>query len=118
MGLDHVVADLSKLCGLDVPERLQGKDLSPVLDDPQHEVREAAFCVSPMQKGFLLREGKWAYMQYAEDASKGVELFDMEVDPGQYVNLAGNPAYAKVVARFKKQMTEKLRAVRANDLER
>ena len=28
---------VSKLCGLDVPERIQGKDISLMLDDPTHE---------------------------------------------------------------------------------
>jgi len=106
----------AKLCGLDVPERLQGLDISPILDDPQKTVRDEAFCVSPMQKGFLLRSNKWAYMQYAENASKGIELFDMEKDPKQYKNLAGDPAYAQTVADFKEKMQEKLKALRTNDL--
>jgi iduronate 2-sulfatase len=107
---------LSNLCGLEVPERLQGKDLSPVLDDPKYKVRDAAFCVSPMQKGFLLREDRWAYMQYGEDAAKGIELFDMDKDPKQYKSLAEDPAHAATVERFKKQMTAKLAELRANDL--
>jgi len=108
----------ASLCGLGVPERLQGKDLSPLFDDPALEVREAAFDVSPMQKGFLLRTKKWAYIQYREDASKGIELFDMDADPHQYTNLAKKPEYANVVARFKKMMEAKLHEVRANDLKR
>ena len=37
---------VSSLCGLDVPERLQGRDLSHTLDDPAHQVRDTAFCVN------------------------------------------------------------------------
>jgi iduronate 2-sulfatase len=108
----------ASLCGLGVPGRLQGEDLSPLFDDPSREVRDAAFDVSPRKRGFLLRTKKWAYIQYREDASKGIELFDMETDPKQYTNLAKNPKYADVVARFKKMMAAKLREVRANDLEK
>ena len=104
------------LCGLGVPERLQGKDLSPLLDDPTREVRDAVFDVAPMRQGFLLRTAKWAYIQYGEDAAKGIELYDMERDPKQFTNLAGKPEYATVVAEFKKRMAAKLRAVRTNDL--
>jgi iduronate 2-sulfatase len=104
------------LCGLKVPDRLQGRDLSPVIDDPSHQVREAAFCASPMQRGFLLRESRWAYIQYAEDASKGIELFDMDQDPNQYTNLANDPAHAETVAAFKAKFAAKMKAVRANDL--
>jgi len=107
---------ISSLCGLEVPERLQGKDISPMLDDPTHSVREAAFSVAPMRKGFLLRERDWSFIQYREDASRGMELFDMRQDPGQYTNLAEDPKYAAVVKRFRAKMERKLAAVRANDL--
>jgi iduronate 2-sulfatase len=105
---------LSSLCGLDVPNRLQGKDISGMLSDPTLQVREAAFTVNG--KGFLLRDQDWAFIQYAEDASKGIELFDMRKDPLQYTNLASNPKYAKTVTFFKKQLKVKLAAVRNNDL--
>ncbi|MCA9111188.1 MAG: DUF4976 domain-containing protein, partial [Planctomycetaceae bacterium] len=108
---------ISQVCGLDVPERLQGQDISPMLDDPTHTVREAAFSVAPARKGFLLRDNDWAYIQYEEDASAGIELFDTEADPGQFHNLASDPNYAAVVERFRAQLAEKLRAVRDNDLE-
>ena len=42
----------------------------------------------------------------------------MDKDPKQYTNLAEKPEYAAVVKRFKKQMAEKLQAVRTNDLGR
>ena len=43
---------LSNLCGLKVPGRLQGKDISEMMTDPAKEVRSAAFSVNG--KGFLL----------------------------------------------------------------
>jgi iduronate 2-sulfatase len=105
---------LSSLCGLDVPKRLQGQDISKMFDDSTHEVRDAAFCVNG--RGFLLREDKWAYIQYAENASRGIELFDMENDPLQYTNLASSPDHQEVVAEFKDKLAAKLKAIRTNDL--
>ena len=104
------------LCGLEVPGRLQGKDISGMFDDPQADVREAAFCASPMQKGFLLREEDWAYIQYGEDGKRGAELFDMRADPKQYTNLVGKPEHAERVAGFARKMTAKLEELRDNDL--
>ena len=115
LDLYPTVADL---CGLEVPDRLQGKNIAPMLDDPTFQVRDAGFSVAPSRRGFLLREDRWAYIQYHEDASAGIELFDMEQDPQQYTNLAGLPEYAPVVARFKAKLAEKLREVRDNDLDR
>ncbi len=107
---------VSALCGLEVPDRLQGIDISGLLDDPTAEVRQAAFSVSGSRDGFLLREDRWAYIQYAEDASKGIELFDMHTDPQQYHNLADDPQHAALVRGFQAKLADKLRQVRDNDL--
>ncbi|MDC0175928.1 sulfatase [Planctomycetaceae bacterium] len=107
---------VASLCGLNVPPRLQGKDICRMLDDPSHAVRDAAFCVN--RRGFLLREDNWAYIQYGESAQSGVELFDMAKDPKQYTNIAEMPTYKPVVNRFKARFTAKMKAVRNNDLGR
>jgi len=110
---------ISSLCGLKVPAGVQGKNLAPLLDDPSLRVRDAAFSVDPRAKGnrgFLLRDNRWAYIQYKEDASGGIELYDMTNDPQQFTNLAEKPEHQSTVASFKKRMAEKLKAVRTNDL--
>lgn len=106
----------ANLCGLDVPSRLQGKDISRVFDAPNATVREAAFSVAPMRNGFLLREDRWAFIQYQEDASEGIELFDTVQDPEQFFNLADAPEQTARVARFKQLLAQKLSSVRSNDL--
>ena len=106
----------AKLCGLEVPTRLQGKDISPILDNPQQSIRNTAFCVSQNGNALLLRNERWAYIQYGEDAADGNELYDMQADPQQYHNLAKSPQYAEVVADFKLQITRKLAEIRKNDL--
>ncbi|MEM1295517.1 MAG: sulfatase [Verrucomicrobiota bacterium] len=108
---------VASLCGLDVPARLQGKDISRMLDDPGHEVRDAAFSVAPMRKGFLIREQDWAYIQYKEDGSGGAELFDMKKDPQQFTNLVSDPEHEPELSRLKAKLESKLAAVRENDLD-
>ncbi|MCA8997601.1 MAG: sulfatase-like hydrolase/transferase, partial [Planctomycetaceae bacterium] len=108
---------IASLCGLDTPAHVQGKDISAMLDDPSVTVREAAFSVAPSRQGFLLREDRYAYIQYKEDASGGIELFDMDTDPQQYTNLAEKPEYAALVQEFQKKMAAKLESVRENDLD-
>ncbi len=109
---------MASLCGLEVPRRLQGRNIAHMFDDPAHQVRDAAFSVAPSTKGFLLRDDRWSYIQYGEDASKGIELFDMTADPWQYTNLARKSDFAAVVDSFKARLAAKLRAVRDNDLGR
>ena len=67
-------------------------------------------------RGFLLREDAWAYIQYGENGTKGIELYNVKKDPHQYTSLAKNPTRQKIMARFKVQMANKLREVRENDL--
>jgi iduronate 2-sulfatase len=106
----------AKLCGLEVPARLQGKDISPILDDPKAKVHDTVFSVAGTSKGLMLRDDRWVFIQYTEDASKGIELFDMQNDPRQLTNLAESLDHVSRVKEWKTKITEKLAAVRANDL--
>lgn len=107
---------VAELAGLETSPHLQGKSLVKTLDNPKEKVRDMAFSVSQGGRTSLLRTDKWAYIQYNEDASAGIELFDMEKDPKQYTNLAENPEYSDVVAEFKEKMKVKLNEIRTNDL--
>ena len=116
MELLDLYPTISELAGLKTSKHIQGKSLVKTLDKPKTKVRELAFCVTQGGKSFLLRNDKWAYIQYDEDASSGVELFDMENDPKQFTNLAKNDAYSDIVLDFQAKLKKKLKDVRKNDL--
>jgi len=109
---------VAELAGLKASPHIQGKSLVNVLNRPQEEVRSYAFSVS--KKGntfsFLVRSHKWAFIQYGEDGSKGMELFDMEYDEKQFNNLALNPRYKHIVKEFRQLLSDKLKNIRTNDL--
>jgi iduronate 2-sulfatase len=118
---------LSNICGLPKQGRLQGKDISKMLDEPKHQIREEAFSVAPMRTGFLLRSKQWAFIQYGENlphklnggfehGRNGIELFEMGQDPHQFSNLADTLKYQPVVESFRKKLKNKLIAIRKNDL--
>ena len=111
---------VAELAGLDYSEHLQGRSLAETLDDPSLSVRDAAFCMRGFpgrgHYAYLLRTDKWAFIQYDEDGSSGMELYDMEYDAKQHNNLAGLPRYSQVVARFQEMLKAKLADVRDNDL--
>ena len=108
---------ISELAGLTYSKHLQGKSLVKTFSNPEYEVRDMAFSVSQNGNSFLLRSDEWAFIQYNEDATGGIELFDMKHDPKQYTNLADDPEYAKTVTFFKNELKKKLKEVRTNDLE-
>ncbi len=49
--------------------------------------------------GRSVRTEKWRYTEW-DGGRAGTELYHHEKDPKEYVNLATNPAYAKVVAQM------------------
>lgn len=109
---------VAELVNLEYSENLQGKSLVQMLDDPSYSVRDVAFSVTRWRGEmiYLLRSEKWAYIQYGEEAEAGMELYDMQNDPQQFNNLAGNPLYQEIVDHFQKMLDEKLAGVRENDL--
>jgi len=107
---------VAELAGIQHSEHLQGKSLVKTIENPLHKVRDVAFSVTQGGKTFLLRDEYWAYIQYDENASAGMELFDMKKDPKQYTNLANNPDYEHIVADFRGKLKIKLQEIRTNDL--
>ena len=80
------------------PAPLDGRSLKPILVDPSARVKDAAF--TQVSDGYAVRTDRWRYIEWAQGA-KGVQLYDMERDPQETTNLAGNPAYAATVAEHK-----------------
>ena len=79
-------------------------------------MRDTAFSVSGTFGGLLLRDERYAFIQHAEDASGGVELYDMGADPQQFANLASSGAHREIVEAYQEQLASRLEAARTNDL--
>ena len=88
--LMDIYPTLCSLLKLPVPETVQGKNLVPVLQNPQHQVRKGAFSIN--RGGHSIRSDRWAYMRYKGGEE---ELYDMEKDPDQFTNLAKKPEFAE-----------------------
>ncbi len=86
---------LSNLCGIEVPESVQGKSLIPILDDPAFRIRQSALSI---HKGISLRGEKWAFMKYGDGSE---ELYDMDSDPNQFANLANSAPHQEIVAEHR-----------------
>lgn len=109
---------LLDLSGFEIPERLQGKSLVPILQNPTMEVRDFAFSVTQGGSTYLIRTKRWAYIQYGRNAEDGMELFDMLQDPGQYQNLAEEEHLQPIVEEMKQLLNKKIKEVQTNDLKK
>ena len=89
---------LIALCGLAPRADLEGISLVPQLKDAATKrVRPAV--TSANQGNHAIRSERWRYIHYADGSE---ELYDMQTDPHEWTNLAGNPEYAAVMAEHKK----------------
>jgi arylsulfatase len=111
--LTDIAPTLLEVCGLPVPERMQGRSLLPILSgesDP-HLHRDFVRCeyyraLNPDVPGRDDFEGTYATMirdnhfklvvYHGHDVG---ELFDLQTDPGEFQNLWDDPVYAG--ARFR-----------------
>ena len=107
---------LADLCSLTPDKRVEGKSLRALLEDPKRPWANAAFtqvdfgainaggknkAANPERKaGRSVRTERFRYTEWNQ-GRLGVELFDHDADPGEFKNLATDPAYATVVAELK-----------------
>ena len=98
---------LSSLLGIPAPESVQGKNLVPVLKNPEAKVRKAALSFN--RGGHGLRSDRWAYLRYKNGDD---ELYDMEKDPEQFHNLAKNKEFTAIRNEMQSLLKERLKDVK------
>lgn len=57
-----------------------------------------------VKNNVMVRKDQWKYNRYPKDRN---QLFDLESDPGERINLLDNPHYAPVVDYFEKRIVNK-----------
>ena len=104
---------LIELCGLPPSEGLEGKSFAPLLDRPDQPWDKGAYSAlarglkskkvpkTIAYKGRSVRTERWRYTEW-DEGKRGIELYDHETDPQEFVNQAGKQQYAQTEARLKK----------------
>ena len=91
---------LSELCGLKIPDHLEGISLVPQLQD-QNAPRTRPAITTDNQDNHGLRTELWRYIQYADGSE---ELYDMVKDPNEFTNLAADSRYSAEKLALRKQL--------------
>jgi len=89
---------LLELAGLPAKTDLEGLSLVPQLQDPQAP-RERPAITTHNADNHGVRSENWRYITHADGSE---ELYDMQKDPNEWTNLAGDAQYADVIAEHKK----------------
>lgn len=101
---------LLDLAGLPIPASVDGRSLAPYVrgEQPVEPIREwlhgeHVYWGQSLQ---WVTDGK---VKYVWGSAKGVEqLFDLEEDPGELRNLAGDPAFVELRARWRGRLIQDL----------
>jgi choline-sulfatase len=96
--LMDIYPTLIELAGLPGRDDLEGVSLLPQLKNASSK-KERPAITTHNQGNHGIRSERWRYIHYADGSE---ELYDMQKDPNEWLNLAGNSEYAAIIADHKK----------------
>lgn len=88
---------LVSLCGFERPVHLEGRDITPLLKNPDSYWNHPS--VTHRRAGQVaIRDNRWRYILY-ENGDE--ELYDHSKDPYEWINLAQNPKYDSIKRKLR-----------------
>jgi arylsulfatase A-like enzyme len=94
---------LVELCGLPPNAENEGRSFASLLKNPKMEWNVPTL-TTYQYKNHSLTDGRYRYTWYGGKADGAEELYDHSIDPLEHKNLAANPEYKEIIARFKKYL--------------
>jgi arylsulfatase A-like enzyme len=93
---------LCDLSGMEIPPSVEGISLVPVLENPEHEVRETLyFAYNDLIRS--VKDNRFKLIEYA-GRIRTSQLFDLRQDPGETENLYNDKAYSEVVDQLRSRL--------------
>ncbi len=103
--LFDVLPTLGKLCSVPSPTTSEGIEFTAVLKDPQRDSRaQLVFAYKNVQRA--IRDDRWKLIRYPQVDK--TQLFDLQADPFEIINLADKREHASKVADLMKRLEEDL----------
>ncbi|MCA9072976.1 MAG: sulfatase-like hydrolase/transferase, partial [Planctomycetaceae bacterium] len=96
VGLIDLYPTLCELCGIPIPEQLDGTSLCPLVRDPTVERKQPALTTHG-PGNHSLRTERYRYIRYADGSE---EFYDHQTDPQEWHNLAGESRVARLKQRL------------------
>jgi arylsulfatase A-like enzyme len=96
-----VAPTILSLAGVDVPEQMEGTDLSPLMRGEHPDWRKEVFFehtysesgARTIPKSVGVRTEKWKYIRYISETPAYEQLFNLKKDADELENLAQSPEY-------------------------
>jgi arylsulfatase A-like enzyme len=103
----HIYPTLAELCGLPIPDHVEGRSLVTLLKNPSADWDLPAVTTHG-RNNHAVRTEQYRYIRYADG---GEELYDHDVDPLEWKNLAADEPFNQV----KRELAAALPQVNAED---
>ena len=94
---------LCDLLGIETPSSVSGRSLVPVMRGADEQARDVLYLAyTQFQRG--VRERRHKLIEYHVNGERTTQLFDLEADPWELNNLAGDSSLAETEARLRTEL--------------
>ncbi|MCY1723472.1 sulfatase [Prolixibacteraceae bacterium Z1-6] len=108
-----ILPSLLSLCNINIPESIEGYDLSEIIKDPGKDPERAALYMNPCPFGIAypsneyraIRTANYTYVKTPEGPSM---LFDNKKDPAQLYNLVNQEEWIEIQTKLDKELMREL----------
>jgi iduronate 2-sulfatase len=95
---------LCELAGIEKPDHLDGTSLVALFSDPDQEWKQAVF--PKYQEGDAVITDRYSFTRYTLEGRKEYMLYDLQTDPEENVNLAGDVSHRTVLESMDEMLDE------------
>jgi arylsulfatase A-like enzyme len=108
--LTDIYPTVAKMADVELPDRrIRGNDLGPLLADPDRAWPAPAHCTYQDVANNMVRTERFKLIRYGND-NDSVELYDMQQDPEEFHNLAGQRDHGSTEAKMKQLIDAAIRS--------
>lgn len=116
VSLIDIYPTLVELCDLTVDSQLEGVSLTESLKEPSQSQERNVFLPHADRGSYAIINMNWRYIQYNDGTE---EFYNVNEDPNEWYNLAGDEKYEQIILEMKKSLPPEFapEATPRNDLD-